>query len=243
MTDITHQALARELSDGIWSGRYPVGTLLPTENELCAQYAMSRYSVRKALAELAEQGLITRKKNAGTRVAAARPVSRFTQAIATIEELAQFGARHVRSVQSVRKVIADLELARELGCDGGTEWLKISSLRMDPSGVAWPICATDVYVDAALADVGRLARKHPQALISSLIEQRYGRAIARVRQDIEAVSLPPDLAQPLQADAGSPALKITRKYIDNEDRVFEISRTIHPAKRFTFSMELTRSKA
>ena len=85
MSDMTHQTLARELADGIWSGRYAVGSLLPTENELCAQFAMSRYSVRKALAELAEQGLITRRKNTGTRVAAARPVSRFTQAIATVE--------------------------------------------------------------------------------------------------------------------------------------------------------------
>ncbi|WP_342352968.1 GntR family transcriptional regulator, partial [Methylobacterium frigidaeris] len=38
--------VARDLRAGIASGRYPIGSLLPTELELCEQYGMSRHTVR-----------------------------------------------------------------------------------------------------------------------------------------------------------------------------------------------------
>jgi len=234
--------LARELTEAIASGRYAVGSLLPTEFELCEQHGLSRYAVRKALDELQELGLISRRKNVGTRVEASRPATGFTQSIATVDELAQFGARHVRVVRSTQQIVADLALAKELGCVGGSRWLRVSSLRMDDSAKARPLCWTDVYVDAAHADIAKLVRKSPQRLISSLIEERYGRAIARIRQEIEAVSLPPELADELKAEAGSPALSIIRRYIDAAGEVFEISRSIHPGNRFTFCLEMSRAR-
>ena len=234
--------LARALTEAIASGQYAVGSLLPTEFQLCEQHGLSRYAVRKALDELQELGLISRRKNVGTRVEASRPATGFTQSIATVDELAQFGARHVRVVRSTEQIVADLELAKELGCAGGSRWLRVSSLRMDDSAKARPICWTDVYVDAAHADIAKLVKKSPDRLISSLVEERYGRSIARIRQEIEAVSLPAELAGELKADAGSPALRITRRYIDAAGEVFEISRSIHPGNRFTFCLEMNRAR-
>ncbi|MDD2545346.1 MAG: GntR family transcriptional regulator [Burkholderiaceae bacterium] len=242
MTKNSHTDLARELGQGIASGQYPVGSLLPTEFDLCESTGLSRYAVRKALDALQELGLISRRKNVGTRVESSRPATGFTQSIATVEELAQFGARHVRVVRSSEPLVADIALAQELGCPAGSHWLHIASLRRDGQGHARPICWTDAYVDAIHADIGALVRQSPEVLISSLIEARYGRSIARIRQDIEALCLPPDIAHELQADVGAPALRITRRYYDAADKVFEISRSIHPANRFTFSMEMNRSK-
>ncbi|MEG0001181.1 MAG: GntR family transcriptional regulator [Comamonas sp.] len=243
MKKSTQTDLCRELTDAITSGVHPVGSLLPTELELCEQYGLSRYAVRKALDELQEQGLISRKKNVGTRVESARPAMGFTQSIATVDELAQFGARHVRTVKSSQELVADLALAKELDCPGGTRWLRISSLRLDSSQAnALPICWTDVYVDAAFADIAQLVRASPQTLISSLIEERYGRAIARIRQDVQAILLPADMAAELKTESGSPALRITRRYYDPAGELLEISRSFHPANRFTFSMEMSRSK-
>lgn len=50
------------------------------------------------------------------------------------------------------------------------------------------------------------------------------------------------MAAELKADAGSAALKVTRRYLDAKDEVFEISVSIHPADRFTFAMELSRAR-
>src|SRR6478735_6173621 len=98
MANAKHAELTRDLAEGIATGKYPVGTLLPTEFELCDRYVASRYTVRLALQELQDLGLISRRKNVGTRVESMQPVAGFTQSIATVDELAQFGAKHVRVV-------------------------------------------------------------------------------------------------------------------------------------------------
>lgn len=242
MSKTRHMELAQDLAEGISSGRYALGTLLPTEFELCERFGASRYTVRKALEELQELGLISRRKNVGTRVEATRAAAGFTQSIATVDELAQFGATHVRVVRSVDEVVADLALAKELGCAGGTRWLRISSLRMDGGKKSRPICWTDVYVDATYADIDTLVRESPETLISSLIERRYGRRIARIRQDVQAIAINKVLGEELRAESGSPALKITRRYLDSAAEAFEISVSVHPADRFTFSMQMERSR-
>jgi GntR family transcriptional regulator len=237
-----HSELARELAEGIISGTYPVGSLLPTELELCEQRSLSRYAVRKAMDELQELGLISRRKNVGTRVESARPATAFVQSVATVDELAQYGARHVRTVLATQEVVMDLALAEELDCAGGSRWLRISSVRMDGAIKPRPIGWTDVYIDPRYTKIGKLVRKSPELLVSSLIEQHYGRSIARIRQLIDATSLSEEMARVLQAEPGSPALKITRHYLDTAQEVFEISVSVHPAKRFTFETELSRSK-
>lgn len=237
-----HAEIARDLTEQIASGKIAVGTLLPTEFELCERYDASRYTVRLALGQLQEQGLISRRKNVGTRVEASKPTSGFLQSLASVEDLAQFGATHVRVVRDVAEVVVDLQEAQVLGCAGGRRWLRISSLRMDGGKKSRPIGWTDVYIDPNYGDIGPMVRQAPQTLISELIETRYGRRIARIRQDLRATTVPANRADPLNVDAGSPALMIVRRYFDAADEVFEITVSIHPAERFTFSMELHRSR-
>ena len=240
MVSSSHSDIARDLADGIRSGRFAVGSLLPTEFELCERYAASRYGVRRALHELQQLGLISRRKNVGTRVIAAVPVPGFVQSIATVEELAQFGAEHLRMVQSVETVRIDADLAEQLGCRAGERRLRISSLRMEAGTPGRPIGWTDAYVPRPYAAVGELARRSPTRLISSLIEERFGLRITRIAQEIQATDMPESLAEALQARAGSPALRIVRRYLDDQDETIETSVTLHPADRFTFSTMLNR---
>jgi GntR family transcriptional regulator len=241
MSKATHAELTRELETGIATGRFPVGSLLPTEFELCEQYGASRYTVRLALQELQDFGLISRRKNVGTRVEATKPAVGFTQSIATVDELAQFGKTHVRVVHDVEEIVADLALAKVMGCEGGTRWLRISSLRMDGDKRRKPICWTDVYIDPAYADLGELVRESPETLISTLIETRYGRRIARIRQEVRGVILVPKVAELLKAEPNSAGLQLVRRYLDASNEAFEISVTTHPADRFTFTMQMERS--
>ncbi|HNK17178.1 MAG TPA: GntR family transcriptional regulator [Piscinibacter sp.] len=237
-----HAEIAKDLAEQIASGKVPVGSLLPTEFELCERYDASRYTVRMALGQLQEQGLISRRKNVGTRVEASRPSGGFMQSLASVEDLAQFGATHVRVVRDVSEVVVDVQQAQFLGCPGGSRWLRISSLRMDGGRKSRPIGWTDVYIDPAYAEIGPMVREAPQTLISELIESRYGRRITRIRQDIRASTVPAQLSDELKVEAGSPALMVIRRYFDAADEVFEMTVTVHPAERFTFSMELTRSR-
>lgn len=240
MKETLYAQVARDLAAKISDDRYPVGSLLPTELELCALYGASRHTVRAAIHELQENGLVSRRKKVGTRVEAKSRPDTYRQSLASVDDLVQFGSAHQRVVQELREVTAEGALARELGCADGTRWLRVSSLRLDGRAASPPIGWTDTYIDADYAALGDLIRSSPQVLISSLIEKEYGRRIAEIHQDVEATWLPPALAGKLQADAASPALKIRRSYLDTEHKLFEVSVTIHPMDRFIFSMRLTR---
>lgn len=60
--------LKRQLMDEITSGIYGPGDRIPTEHELCEQHSISRTPARKALAELADEGVIVRVRRRGTFV-------------------------------------------------------------------------------------------------------------------------------------------------------------------------------
>ena len=241
MPKVTYPIVVRDLTEAIAAGTYPVGSLLPTELELCAQYGTSRHTIRAALQELQQLGMVSRRKNVGTRVEAREPAQSFQQTLASLDGLVQFGKTHVRQVQCVEEIVADLGLAATLGCAGGTRWLRISSLRLNQDDANHPIGWTDVYVDPAYADVVPIVQASPQMLVSNVIESRYGRRIAQVRQDVDAVTVPMTLSEALRTPAGTPGLRIVRTYLDASRQAFEISVTVHPAGRFTLSMLMSRA--
>src|SRR4030095_9337748 len=86
--------IARDLTESIQSGRFPVGSLLPTELELRDRYGTSRHTVRAALRELEQRGLVSRRKNVGTRVKSGQPTRNFRPSLASVDDLVQFGATH-----------------------------------------------------------------------------------------------------------------------------------------------------
>jgi GntR family transcriptional regulator len=233
--------VARQLARRIRLEHHPVGTLLPTEIELCRQFMATRYAVRKALGELQEQGLISRRKNVGSRVESALPRTRFVQSLSSLDDLALFGKTNSRSVQRIEEVVADLEMAQEIGCPGGTRWLRITSLRHDSEDLRPPVAWLDIYVEPAYAGAAHAAQESPNTLISALIEAQYGRRIARVRQTVEAVGVTASQANALKAEVGSPALKIVRRYLDATNTAFEISVSVHPKGRMSLLSELKRA--
>ena len=66
-----HQMMQRIVAD-IEKGVYPVGSRIPPEHELEQQYQVSRVTVRRALSELTEKGLLERKQGKGTFVSVPR---------------------------------------------------------------------------------------------------------------------------------------------------------------------------
>lgn len=66
--DPLYRQLLTRLRDAILSGEYPVGSRMPSEKELCQHYGISRVTVRRALKELTEEGLIHRHQGKGSFV-------------------------------------------------------------------------------------------------------------------------------------------------------------------------------
>jgi GntR family transcriptional regulator len=238
--------IARELATTIGTGGYPVGSVLPTENQLAEQFGVSRATVRAALSELQQLGLVSRRRNAGTRVEASRPVregSEYQQSLGTVDDVLQYAGATERRVQTIMDEVADDELAKRLGCRPGRRWLRISSLRMTAPGAnAEPICWTDVYVDGAYAAEIRASVMNYHGAIASLIEERTGRTVAAILQEIRAVGAPAGIAEALRTAPNAHALEITRRYEDSAGDTFVISISVHRADRFTYFSRLKRQR-
>ena len=133
----------------------------------------------------------------------AQPRNDFRPSLASVDDLVQFGSEHLRLVQSTEEVAATGKLAKTLRCPQGTHWLRISSLRIDGDKESPPVGWTDVYIDPAYTEVAEAAREQPDTLISSLIEARYGRAIAEIQQDVQAVIVSEEMAKRLAVKPGT----------------------------------------
>ncbi len=233
-----HAVIARDLRDAIAAGSLPVGTVLPKEVELCSRYGVSRHTVRIAIAELTQAGLVSPRKRLGTIVQASQPVRIYRQTIASVDDLVRYGADHVRAVRRTGLIKAGPVLAKDLGCAVGTQWFYVSSLRYDQTAGELPLGSTDVYVDPTHAEVGILAQRTPNRLISSFVAERTGQRIARIRQTVTATLIDRQLSVLLKADEGTPALRIVRHYLDDHGSLFVGSVSIHPAERFDVSSTL-----
>ncbi|MBW7981101.1 GntR family transcriptional regulator [Enterobacillus tribolii] len=235
-----YQQIADELFQGIVSGQYPAGSLLPPEMELCEHYQVSRHTIREAMRDLTERGLISRHKGIGTIVAEIPEEGRLNHPLAYLEDLLVLAENNLRVVKKIDEIVADDALALTIGGAPGARWLHIASIREDAHRPDMPICWTDSYVSPGFAKVRQLVRSEPYALISDLIEKHYGIHSEEVRQTISAVGMPARLARALGVEPGSPALRIVRRYLDRHGETFETTVSIHPADRYTCSIVLKR---
>ncbi len=243
MSQTRYAEVAKHLIEGIASGRYPVGTLLPTEFELCELYDVSRHTVRAAISQLQNQGLVSRRKRVGTRVEAVTPRAGYSQSLASVSDLVHLAETQVRRIQRIEHFVADTAQAQRLGLNPGEHYFCVSSIRVDQDHPSAPLCWTDVYAPKAYADVIELAEQHPDELIAALIEQHYGLHIDVVDQQVRAVLLSAQIARELNAQEGAPGLNIQRHYRDDSGALMVVSETLHPDDRFTLTIQMRREKA
>ncbi|MCK6050132.1 MULTISPECIES: GntR family transcriptional regulator [Klebsiella] len=237
MKESLYKRMARELAIEIAQGKYPPGALFPTEMELCEHWQVSRHTVREALRELTEQGLISRRKGAGTRVNE-RKHGMQDHLLTSLEDLHVLAKNNLRVVKKVDEIVADFELSQVIGCEPGSRWQHIASTREDPLQENAPICWTDSYTSIIYANVSKLVRHDPYALISELIEKNYGVRSHEVHQSITAIGVPAKIAKILGVETGSPAMRIVRRYVDRQGKIFETTVSLHPAGRYTCSIVL-----
>ena len=68
MSGALYQQVSRDLLDRIAGEGLEKGAMLPSEAELCQQYGVSRITIRAAIGQLVERGLLVRRPGVGTFV-------------------------------------------------------------------------------------------------------------------------------------------------------------------------------
>jgi DNA-binding GntR family transcriptional regulator len=233
-----YQEIVNLLLSEIGAGRYPVGSLLPSEMQLCERFKVSRFTVRAALAALTDKGLVTRRPGAGSVVVATEQRAVFTQTLGDLSELLNFPNDTFRENIETREVVADAQLASLLGCEPGKTWSCLSALRRSDY-VDVPLAWTDVYVLPKYASVVK-AKTLQRVPLYEQIEKRFGETVERAHFEFFASRIPTKIAKLLKVTPDTPAMTVVRRYTGRSGEVFETTITIHPERRFTYSMELKR---
>lgn len=232
-----HACLAEEIAEGLFT----VGGKLPSEQELCQRFSASRHTVRDALRQLQDEGIIRRRRGSGSVVVSRVAPQRFVSSVHSVDGLMQYVAETRLEILTTEKILVEEAFARVLDCPPGTVWLRICALRC-AEDAPLPFAYTEIYIAERYADVAAEvgAASIP---VYRTIEQRSGVRIARVHQTIEAAAADRNLSSRLMVDMASPILRITRRYVSSEDELVEIAINCHPATRFQYNITLEQQDA
>lgn len=229
-----YRQLADTLREKITSGALKAGDAFPTEMEICADHSVSRHTAREALRILTEERLITRRRRAGT-IVAAQGSPTFAQPIGDFDSILQYA-------REARLIINDEGICDEYGIErfdlvGDFKWFRgIRAVGDQP-----PQAITVVTVRADIAPENKDVMNSLTGPISEWIEKNKDESVKNVTQRMEAVALTTDQARLLDVEPKSPALRTVRRYSNAAEETFLVSESFHPANRFAYEINLTRT--
>ena len=232
--------VADTLQDAIRAGDYPVGSLLPSEMELCQQFEASRHTIREALRRLSERGLVTRRRGTGTLVVSSAIRVKYNQYVGSLGDLMQYGAETRFEVLRSAHVAADDELAALLDCKSGEECLHLHGIRYQRE-FSRPVCTTEVYRCARDRVAEQLQDLH--AAVFVLTKELNIERIGRVEQTLTAVNISAREAAELGIDPGTAGLKTIRRYFDRGDSLLLAAVSLHPGSVFSYTTTLVRAES
>ena len=232
------------LREQLEEGRFVHG--LPGELELTKQFGVGRVTVRRALEQLVDEGLIVREAGRGTRPTTRAEQGRNPPAQAPVEHsgsrlngllenLVQVSRSTSVKVLDWRIIQASPDMAQAMQVPEGTKLRKAVRRR---SASAGPVSLITTYVpDELVRGYGRkeLAVKPMLQLL-----EESGIVPGRARQTISARQADAQVAAELQVAVGTALLQVRRLVFDTQDRPVQLLHGLYRPDRYEYQMELSQ---
>ncbi|HXO03541.1 MAG TPA: phosphonate metabolism transcriptional regulator PhnF [Stellaceae bacterium] len=207
--------IAESLSRDVSEARFPDGRL-PTEPDLAARFGVNRHTIRRAIGELADQGLVRVEQGRGTFVATSHIDYLLGRRTRFSTNLQREGREPGHQLISTTRGVADAATTQDLGLDPGAPIIEIETLgRADGVPVNYAVhrfpaerfaalpeaFAATLSVTAALAACGvsdytrhttRLLARMPSQLEARYLEQPSSRPVLQaesVNVDLEGIPI------------------------------------------------------
>lgn len=203
---------------------------IPAERDLAVEYDISRITVRKAIGGLVEEGLLTRRRGAGTFVTG-RVEKSFSKLSSFSEDMAARGKTASSSWISRAAGTVDPDEAMSLGLSPGTPVYRFHRIRYaDDQPMALEFSTIAGYCLPGISAV-------EDSLYTAL--DKAGSRPVRALQRLRAVPFGPEHAKMLGVSAGHPGLLIERRGFLKDGRAAEFTRSYYRGDAYDFVAELS----
>lgn len=225
-----------KLKEKIEKGVYKPGDVLPVESELCAEYNVSRITIRKAISRLEEEGLIEHQFSKTPRVKKNAIQRRANYMRGLSEELAQSGILCSSYVLKAEQQDANEDVAERMGIEQGEKLIYIERLRY---GNGEALCHQTMYLrEKYCPDL--LSLDLTGNSIYAMLEDQYNLPIATCKQTITACMSSYRLCALLELPERTAMLKVTNLGYLKDGSCFEYALNYYIGGNYEMSVEMSR---
>ena len=214
-------------------GTYEPGEQLPAESSLASQLGISRPTLREALFNLEQEGVIVRRHGVGTFVAPAYG-ERMTSGLERLDSVLAIAERHGRSTRVLRLRVEELPADENLAA-------KLGLSPSDPVTCVRRTIAVEGRSAAFLIDYAPVEVLPPQAVDESfdgsvldLLARRDSVRICEAIAEITALNADEALAEHLEIDPGEALLRLSETLLAEDLAPVEYSRNYFLPDFFDF---------
>jgi GntR family transcriptional regulator len=231
-----YASVADELRRRIAEGRYPPASAIPSEAELVREFGVSPITVRRAIRDLAFEGVVYGRQGRGVFVTNRQRIVRVLRADASTsigDEIRRAGFEPASKVLATERVV-DAAAAARLGLRRGQALIRHEKLVLAGGE---PVSIDTVYLPLPLAE--RLGVDLVGEFVFPLLG-RHGIAVARTALEFEAGAVSEAHAAILGLPPRSPLILVRYTLHDPAGVPILTGVTTARSDRFTFALSLTR---
>lgn len=223
--------VAQKIEQAILDGTLPAGCRLENEVSLGDRLGLSRPTVRRAIQDLVDKGLLVRRRGIGTQVVHGQ-VTRGVELSSLYEDLNTSGQKPSTDLLEYRTVRADNKLSEQLGVKPGSNVLYIKRLRRADNV---PVSVMENWLPEDYADITEDDFK-AHGLYQML--RARGVTIRVAKQRIGARKASTTESQLLDIEKGAALLSMTRTAYDNSGRAIEYGTHCYRPDLYSFEVTL-----
>lgn len=221
------------LENRLKSGEFQPGDQFPTDDELCAEYSLSRGTVRRAVDLLVDEGRLRREQGRGTFITAPKLSPVYFRLAGFDEDMRQRGREPSTRLLRLRSFPANEEIAARLNLNKEEMVIEIARLRLadgipmayETRHLAYRLCPQILEDDLE------------QNSVHSLLIDKYNIPLMRASHSIEARVLSEVETKLLQVKPGSAGFVVDRITYTSDNQPVTWYRTIYRGDEYRFTAE------
>ncbi|HEX3961381.1 MAG TPA: GntR family transcriptional regulator [Trebonia sp.] len=227
-----HQ-VANILRQRIEDGIYPVGGRLLPEDELAAEFDVSRATIRQAVGELVMEGLVVRRQGRGTYVEARDSKVLQQRFRGSLGDLIRESHRaKTRNTELTHDSQIPLRIAEALQLESPRGTVVKRTRTMDGQ----PFALTITYLPPDLGELITAAGLREKALMELLMDN--GVVLSSATQAIRAQLADVDVCSQIDVEVGAAVLMVERIVHDSAGRPVEYVRSWYRGDRYEYAVTL-----